>query len=150
VVLPSLTALALVTDNEREISKLSDFLRNFSMGWRIFDDLCDWRKDLEIDNLNNSSILLYILQNIHGEQDLDEEIVLSMFLDHEFIRKVYGIILKFNNLAKMDVSAFDCAYLSKFMDEQISFHTKRRDSMLFHTHKLSSEFIKQLNNILNK
>lgn len=150
VVLPTLAALAVITNNESKIPKVDEFLRHFSMGWRIYDDLSDWQKDLINDNFNHSSILLYIFQKIQRDNNLNEEIVLSAFLSHEIFEKAYGAILSFNNAAKRDVSDFNCAYLSKFMDEQISFHTRKRDSILAHVSELNSEFFKQLNIILNK
>jgi len=149
VVMPTLTAIAILTDNESKISVASEFLRHFSMGWRIYDDFCDWKRDLKVDGFNHSSILLYILQYVQGETDLNEEIVYSMFLNPEFIGKSYGAILHFYEAAKSDVSGLNCKYLTKFMEEQISFHTKRRDNILSCADESKSEFLKQLDTILN-
>jgi len=146
VVMPTLAALAIATNNERKIPLVSKFLQHFSMGWRIYDDLSDWRKDLKIDNWNHSSILLYALQNVDGKSKLDEEVVLSMFLSADFIKKAYGAMLGFFRTARQDVSAFNCSYLSRFMDEQISFHTRKRDGLL----RSSLGFYKQLSKILSK
>jgi len=146
VVMPTIAALAIATGNEGKISIVNRFLKHFSMGWRIFDDLNDWRKDLKVKNLNHSSTLLYTLQNIGGKNNLNEEVVLSMFLSTDFVKKAYGAMLSFFRTARKDVSAFDCSYLTKFMDEQISFQIRKRDSLL----RLNSDFYMQLNKILSR
>ena len=149
VVMPTLVALAIIMNSEEQIPKMHNFLRHYSMGWRIYDDFIDWTKDLKSDKLNHSSILLYILQKIPKTHKLTEETVLSMFLNPDFIDKAYGTIIKFNKDAKRDIRDFNCVYLSKFMDEQISFHTRRRDSVSSHTHELTSTLVKQLDIMLN-
>ena len=118
------------------------------MGWRIFDDFCDWRKDVKNSNLNHSSILLYIQQQNQRKNELNEEVVLSMFLSQEFIEKAYDTIIKYNNLAKEDISDFNCSYLSKFMEEQINFHTRKKDTMISRARELNSELVRQLKIIL--
>jgi len=146
VVMPTLAALAIATNNERKIPIVRKFVKHFSMGWRIYDDLKDWRMDLKVKNLNHSSTLIYTLQNVGGKSKLNEEVVQSMFLSTDFVKKAYGAMLSFFRSARKDVSAFNCSYLSRFMDEQISFHTRKRDSIL----RSSSDFYKQLSKILSK
>lgn len=146
VVMPTLAALAIATENEGKIPIVGEFLKHFSMGWRIYDDLNDWRKDLKVKNLNHSSTLIYALRNVGGKSNLDEEVVLSMFLSTDFLKKAYGAMLGFFRAARDDVLALSCSYLSRFMDEQISFHTRKRDRLL----SSSSDFYKQLRKILNK
>ncbi len=138
--------MAIYTDNEREIPTVSKFLEHFSMGWRIYDDLNDWRKDLKARNWNHSSVLFYASHNAGGTVDLSEEIVLGMFLSTDFIKEIYGALLGFLRAARKDASALNCPYLSKFMDEQVSFHTRRRDILL----RSNLEFYEQLGNILGK
>lgn len=145
VVMPSLVALAIATDNEKKIPILSRFLRHFSMGWRVYDDLKDWHEDLNVDNLNHSSILIYTLQKMGGKFDLNEDAVMSMFLSPDFVRKTYSTILGFFKAAKKDVSPLNCTYLNRFMDEQISFHSRRRDELL----RSSSDFYGQIRKVLN-
>lgn len=145
-VMPTLAAMAITTDNEGKIPILSKFLKHYSMGWRIHDDMNDWQMDLKVKNLNHSSTLIYALQNVGGESNLNEEVVLSMFLSTDFVKKAYDAMLGFFRSARKEVSAFNCSYLSRFMDEQISFHTRKRDNLL----RSSSDFYKQLSKILSK
>jgi hypothetical protein len=150
VVLPTLAALAIMTDNESDIPTVVKFLRNFSMGWRVYDDFCDWHLDLKNDNLNHSSILLYVLRNTNGKDRLNKDIVYNMFLNPNFIEGAYGAILGFFSVAQDTVSGLDCAYLTKFMDEQISFHTKRRDQILTLSSEANAEFFTQIEAILKR
>ncbi len=141
-----LAALAFLTNNETRIPIVNKFCEDYALAHRIHDDLNDWQEDLRTDNLNHSSVLTYALQKIGGKLRLTEELVRSMFLDTDFIEKIYGAILGFLEAAREDVSAFSSAYLSSFIDGQISFHTRRRGILL----RTSSDFYKELARILNK
>jgi hypothetical protein len=149
VVMPTLAALAALTDYEDGVEIASRFLRNFSMGWRIFDDFCDWKKDLNRANVNHSSILLYIKQKTQGISMLNEKVVQLMFLNPDFINDAYGAILGFFKKAKRDVTGLDCEYLNKFMDEQLSFHTRRRKLILERTEEINFEIDVKLRATLN-
>jgi hypothetical protein len=146
VITPTLIALAFISKNERKISMVKKFVKHFSMGWRIYDDLKDWCIDLKVKNFNNSSILIYTLQNVGKRAQLNEEIVQSMFLSTEFINKSYDAMLSYFNLARNDVLSFNCSYLSRFMDEQIRYQTRKRDILL----QSSLDFYNQLYNILSR
>jgi len=150
VVMPTLVALAILTENAEGIEVVYKFLQNFSMGWRIYDDLCDWRKDLTKAQLNHNSILLYTKQKIQEFTELNENSVGLMFVDRDFISDSYGAILGFFEKAQKDVSKLNNKYLDKFMEEQISFHTKRRDIIYQKADELNSRFFEQLKNILTK
>ena len=146
VSMPTLAAIAIMTDNEEKIPAMNRFMKQFCMAWRIYDDLKDWREDLNLKNLSHSSILIHALNNSGGRSDLREDMVLSTFLDPDFVDMVYGSILGFIDAAKKEASVLNCPYLSKFLDEQISFHSRRRDSML----RSCSDFYERLRGILDK
>jgi len=148
VVMPTLAALAVHAGNEGGVQVASRFLRHFSMGWRIYDDFCDWKKDLKRENVNHSSILLYIKQRTQGITELNEEAVHLMFLDADFIKDAYGAILEFYEEAKRDIAGLDCEYLDKFMDEQLSFHSRRRTLILERSGEINSEIDEKLRAIL--
>lgn len=145
-VMPTLSGLALISENKNEIPKLERFVEHFSMGWRIYDDLKDWKTDLKIKNLNCSSILIYARNNVGGEQELDEKGVSSMFLSTVFVRRAYGAMLDFFQQAKKDVSTLNSHYVTRFLDEQIIFHSGRMDIIL----KSSADFYNRLYEILFK
>jgi hypothetical protein len=46
VSMPTLVTIALMTDNEEKIPAMNRFMKQFCMAWRIYDDLKDWREDL--------------------------------------------------------------------------------------------------------
>lgn len=144
VVLPTIAAIAYYTNKEEKIPVVWRFLRNFSMGWRIYDDLCDWRKDLQNKNLNHSSVLIYAKQRCDPDSHIDDAFMQSLFLDSHFIEDAYDAILRFYSDARRDVSSFNSPYLTKFMDEQISFHKCRRDLLL----NSGSELYRKIQRIL--
>jgi hypothetical protein len=146
VVMPTLVGLALITDNECEIPKLEMFVKHFSMGWRIYDDLKDWQTDLKVKDLNHSSTLIYARNSMDRNLQLDEEVVSKMFLSTDFIKKSYGAMVNFFKLAKKDVSDLNCCYVSRFLDEQIIFHSRRRDIIL----ESYADFYNRLHEILIK
>jgi hypothetical protein len=146
VVMPTLVAVAITSGNEKEIPTVSAFLKHFSMGWRVFDDLMDWRKDLTMRNLNHSSILYSVKQNLDRRSRLDEYTVLSMFLSEDFVKKMYNAILSFFEEAKQDILSLNCSYLTRFMDEQLDFHTLKRDALL----QANSDFYNKLGKIVDQ
>lgn len=146
LLMSSLAAIAFLTNNETKIPTLDKFWYNYGIGHRIYDDLNDWKGDLRMDDLNHSPILIYALQAAGGKSEPSEELIHSMLLDADFVEKVYSVMLGFLKEAREDASAFNCIYLSQFMDEQISFHTRNRDELL----KTSSDFYRGLHRILDK
>ena len=145
VVMPTLVAVAIISDNEKQVPMVSNFLKHFSMGWRVFDDLMDWRKDLTVRDLNHSSILYSVKQNFDGRFNLDEAAVLSMFLSDDFVKKMYNPILYFFKKAREDILPLNCNYLTRFMDEQLTFHTIKRDALL----QANSDFYNKLGKIVD-
>jgi hypothetical protein len=146
VVMPTLVAVAIISDNERQIPTVSNFLKHFSMGWRVFDDLMDWQKDLAMRDLNHSSILYSVKQNFDEQSNLNESSVLSMFLSDDFVKKMYSPILSFFKKAREDILPLNCNYLTRFMDEQLTFHTIKRDALL----QANSDFYNKLGKIVDQ
>jgi hypothetical protein len=146
VVMPSLVAVAIISCNEKQIPTVRSFLKHFSMGWRVFDDLMDWRKDLTLRDLNHSSILYSVKQNFEDRPDLSEEAVLSVFLSDDFVKKAFGTILHFFRKAREDILPLNCDYLTRFMNEQLNFHTRKKDEFL----QKNLDFFTQLNRIIEQ
>jgi hypothetical protein len=144
--MPTLVASAYLTDNEGEITKLESYVKHFSMGWRIYDDLKDWKRDLKVIDLNRSSTLIYAKNNLKSNLELNEEMVSRMFLSTDFVNKAYDTMLGFFELAKKDVSSLDSRYISRFLDEQKIFHSRRRDAIL----ESCADFYDRLHEILIK
>jgi hypothetical protein len=145
VVMPSLAALAVASDAEDRINEIARFLRHFSMGWRVYDDLKDWRIDLGVEDMNHSCFLLYARQFTGRGKELDEGDIMNLLIDETFIRRVYRPILLYFRKAKEDILPFNSRYLTRFMDEQLSFHTRTRDEIL----KRGSDFFGRLEALLN-
>jgi hypothetical protein len=145
VVMPSLAALAVASDAEDRIIEITRFLRHFSMGWRVYDDLKDWRIDLGVEDMNHSCFLLYARQCTGRGKELDEGDIMSLLISEGFIKKVYKPILLYFQKARDDILPFNSHYLTMFMDEQLSFQARTRDAML----KKQSEFLGRLEGLLN-
>lgn len=145
VVMPSLAALAIAAGAEDRILGITRFLRHFSMGWRVYDDLKDWSIDLGVEDMNHSCFLSYASQCIGRGEELVGDDVMSLLMDKGFIRKVYEPILLYNRKARDDLLPFNSHYLTKFMDEQLSFHARTRDEIL----KRQSDLFGRLEGLLN-
>jgi hypothetical protein len=145
VVLPSLAALCIISGKEEKIPQIIEFLRYFSIGWRMFDDLNDWHLDLASDDFNRSSILLFIKKDL-GEQPITEKVVDDYFLDDDFINRACGAMIDNFTRARDSLSGLASKYLDEFMMEQIDFHKKRRDYLL----ERSRSFFSDLEKILSK
>jgi hypothetical protein len=128
VVKPSLIALCLISGNENEIPRITNFLRFFSIGWRVFDDLNDWHIDFTSSDYNRSSILLLIKQD-YGDRQITDSVIQSYFMDEAFINRTCGTMIEYFKCAENTVSG-KTKYLDKFLAEQIEFHSKRRDYLL--------------------
>jgi len=146
LVMTSFAAVAYASHNETKIPLLTKFWYDYAMGHRIYDDLNDLHKDLGMNDYNNSSVLLYALQKSDNRSKLDEELVWSMLLDADFIKKIYDTMLGLFRRAGEDASAFNIPYLTTFMNDLISTHTQKRDGLLL----IKSNFFKELDRILKK
>ncbi len=143
-VLPSLAAIAVLTDQLDKIGVVERFLRPFSMGWRIYDDIKDWVSDLNIRNYNRSTILLEVARMKLYGNPINESDVHSALLSQRFVAKVYETMIKHFEAAKNSVSYPQMEYLTKFMDEQISYQKRQWDNL----EKNRDEFYKQLLKVL--
>ena len=130
VVFPPLAALAAEAGRPREINRIHQFLRAFSKGWRVFDDLMDWQRDIGSPRLNRSSVLYYLEKRLPPQTPMKPSYVLSSFLSREFVEDTYRAILRNLRSAGDVLAPLNNSYLSAFIREQIEFHTKRRDALL--------------------
>jgi hypothetical protein len=130
VVLPPLAGIAADAGRPREIRRILRFLRAFSRGWRVFDDLMDWRRDIHSPRLNRSSVLYYLAKRLPPKTPIKPDYVMSSFLSREFVEDTYGAILRNLRSAREILLPLKNYYLSAFINEQLEFHSKRRDALL--------------------
>jgi hypothetical protein len=128
--LPPLIAVAHAAGRKEDVPRIANFLTNFSMGWKIFDDLMDWEADLVAREMNRSSVLIYVWNTMGKGKAVERFDVLSWFLNKEFVGDAYGAMIGFFLKARSAVASFDNSYLYRFMEEQIGFQTDKRDSLL--------------------
>jgi hypothetical protein len=129
-ILPALFAIAHAAGRKEEVPQIGKFLWEFSMGWRIFDDLMDWEADLAARDMNRSSVLLYVRGRMGHTNGLDRTDVLSWFLSDGFVGDAYGAMIGYFLKARRTVASFDNFYLNEFMDEQIGFQKDKMASVL--------------------
>lgn len=141
VVLPTLSAIASSAGMESRAPEIKSFLMSFSAGWRVFDDLMDWEKDISAKDLNRSSVLTYIRDRTGGRGTLDENTLLSWFMSSEFIGEAYGTMLRHLRRAREIAAGFGSPYLDAFMDQQVTFQSEKERELL----KSASQMMTALN-----
>jgi len=146
LVMSIFAAIAYATNNETKIQMIDRFWTKYAMAHRLHDDLNDWMEDLKMDDLNHSPILIYALQNCRAGLKLSEKNVYSMFLCDDFVNRIYDVIFNLIEDARTNLSMFNGDYLSRYMDEQVRFHTRNREGLL----KTNSFFQCELKRMLSK
>jgi hypothetical protein len=146
LVMTILVAAAYATNNVEKIPALDRFWYKYAMAHRLHDDLNDWMEDLVMEDYNYSPILIYALQHYEEKTRLSEEKVLSMFMSDEYVNRIYSVIFDLIRAASVEVSSLNEIYLSRYLDEQVIFHTRNRDGLL----KTTSSFQRELTNILDR
>jgi len=129
-ILPPLIAIAYAARREEDIPRIRRFLWEYSMGWRISDDLMDWEEDIVAKEMNRSSVLVYVGDWVGRARTVDRFDVLSCFLSDRFAEDAYGTIIGYMSKARKIVSGFGSPYLDQFMEEEIGFQTHKRDLLI--------------------
>jgi geranylgeranyl pyrophosphate synthase len=119
---PSVIAIALLTGNKQRIHQIQRFLTHYFMGYRIADDLRDWVEDLQGKNYNRSTVIQLAQLALRGKVDrIDENGMISFFLETRFREMIYHTIEKHYLAAKKEVFDLHSFYLNDFVDSQISY-----------------------------
>ncbi len=123
ITLPSIAASAILSDHEHEISNIFKFLQNYWMGWKILDDLKDWKDDLYKKNYNQSSVLYHTLKRTNQQGiNLDENSICSFLMDEGFVNEIYDSISGYYIEAKNSISHLKSTYLTEFIDRQLDYN----------------------------
>lgn len=129
-VFPTLMAIAFVAKKEEKLPEVRRFLEEFSMGWRIFDDLMDWERDLGANEMNRSSVLMYVKARMGLKKPVDRLAVWSCMMNETFVNDAYGAMIDHFRRAKMAIDDLDADYLVDFLDQLIGFQLDKKDSLL--------------------
>lgn len=128
ITLPTIAATAIASGNEKEISKITQFLQNYWMGWKILDDLRDWKEDLYKKNYNHSS---FLYTAIHRTSQLaigaDENSIFSLLMNESFVRKIYESVNDFYIEARSFLVHLESNYLMEFIDRQLEYNRHQMD-----------------------
>jgi len=138
--LPPLSAIAYAVGRKEEVPRITRYLREFSMGWKIFDDLMDWERDLAVEEMNRSSVLIYIRNQMGHSEPVDRIDALSWFLSDQFVRNAYCAMVSFYLKARSAAEPLGDSYLTKFLDEQMRFQTDKRNALLMSASLTRSDF----------
>jgi hypothetical protein len=129
ITLPTIAAIAILARVHSKITTITKFLNNYCMGWKIADDIRDWRKDINLPNYNHSSVI-YHAMNLSKNEKIDSKMMESMFLDRAFVISLYESIDKNYVNAKKSVSLLKSRYLNEFIETQMDFYAAERRSLL--------------------
>ena len=94
ITLPSIAAIAILSKQHSRIANIRNFLKNYCMGWKIADDLRDWRRDLNMPNYNDSTVICNAINFLKSDKKLDSKLMESIFLNKVFIVSIYKTLLQ--------------------------------------------------------
>lgn len=141
ITFPTIAASAILSGQKDELASTLKFLQNYWMGWKIIDDLKDWKDDLYKSNYNQSSVLYYAIKRTnHLGIALDENSVCSLLMDERFVDEIYNSIAGYYNEAKNSISHLKSKYLTEFIDGQLDYNK----SQIKYYNDMSSELYKTL------
>jgi hypothetical protein len=149
ITFPTIAAIAILTENQLKLDRIRKFLTDYYAGFRIADDLRDWPEDLNAPNYNHSSVIYSMLSKRIPNQNFDTVSALNMFLNKDFLLRIYGTVINLYQAAKKDIAAFKSRYLEEFMDTQIEFYTDARHIALDRRIQFNRSLIKILSSRTN-
>jgi hypothetical protein len=111
------------------------------MGWKIIDDLKDWKDDLYKKNYNQSSFLYHALKRANQSgTSLDENSIYSFLMDEGFVNEIYDSIAGYYIKAKDSILHLKSNYLTEFIDSQLDYNR----SQIEYYRELSAGFYKEI------
>ncbi|GEM_PF-2122491 len=141
--LPPLSALAIKAKQKNgEFKHIKNFLVNYAMGYKIVDDLRDWKQDLKEDCpqstvINHAPAFISVLGNKMTEREIN-----AAFYNQEFTKSVYRTILKFYSRAMKEIMRYPSAlYLKQYMGDQIEYFNREEQYLLAHQEKFRSSIL---------
>jgi hypothetical protein len=143
ITLPTIAATAFLTNNESKIPQITRFLRYYWMGWKMVDDIKDWKRDINTPKFSHSSVIHHAIKKYGMRNKLTERNMQSMFLSKNYVNEIYSSLLGWYKKAQHNLSSFDSKYLEEFMNSQIQLH---RDERNLHLNRIAkfNEGIKDL------
>ena len=117
------------------------------MGWKIVDDVKDWKDDLSRKDFNQSSILYLALTRSRTLGiDLNEAAMLSFFMDQAFINDIYSTIKQFYLVARNEIADLKSGFLTEFIDREIDYHQSKKEYLT----RTNSEFYESIINLVKQ
>ena len=116
----TLAGVALLSNRAKNVSAIRRFVGYYCMGWRILDDLRDWRDDLDA-NIDSSSVLgfLRIRAGIPRTVPLTRVLAVSLFSDPSVVSQIYSAMAGFCLAARREAEKLQAGFVTRFIDEQL-------------------------------
>jgi len=117
---PALAGAALRSNQASRVSAIRRFVGYYCMGWRILDDLRDWREDLEASTETSCVLaLLRMRAGIPQSVPLSRELAVALFSDQTVVGEIYSAIARFCLAARREAASLQADYVTRFIDEQM-------------------------------
>ncbi len=119
---PTLAAVALLSGKAHHLSVLRRFVWDYCIGWRIVDDLRDWRDDYATRNTSNSCVIKLLLSRLKPGVRASQDTLACILTDDSVTSEIYACIAKYYTRARREAEKLGAHYVERFVDEQLLGH----------------------------
>jgi hypothetical protein len=121
---PTLAAVALLSGKAHHLTPLRRFAWNYCIGFRIVDDLRDWRDDYAKRNRSQSCVINLLLSKLKRGLRASQETLTCILTDDLVTSEIYACIEKFYLRARREAEKLGAVYVERFVDEQLLGHQR--------------------------
>jgi hypothetical protein len=119
---PPLASVALLSGKAHHLSALRRFVWNYCIGWRIVDDLRDWRDDYVKRNRSQSCVINLLLSKLQPGVRVSRKTMACLMANDLVTSEIYASIEKYYLRARREAEKLGAVYVERFMDEQLLGH----------------------------
>lgn len=119
---PTLAAITLMSNKAHHLAVLRRFVWSYCVGFRIVDDLRDWRDDYGRKNRRHSCVINLLLSRLKPKVRVTRNMLACLLSDEMVTREIYTAIEKYYLRARREAEKLGADYVTRFMDEQLLGH----------------------------
>jgi len=119
---PTLAAVALLSGKARHLTPLHRFAWNYCIGFRIADDLRDWRDDYTKGNRSQSCVIKLLLSRLKPGVKVSRNTLACVLTNESVTSEIYASIEKYHLRARREAEKLGAVYVQRFVDEQLLGH----------------------------
>ena len=134
---PTLAAIALLSGKAHHLSVLRRFVWNYCIGWRIVDDLRDWRDDYTTGDRSQSCVIKLLLSRLKPRVRTSAEALACVLTNDLVTSEIYACIEKYYLRARREAEKLGAVFVERFVDEQLLGHRLELARMAQATRALS-------------